>query len=177
MDYCLLIAKVTGDAKISYKYQEINYEDLKLIYLYLDASISVPVRLKKDFSSSHKKQYDNFIKETFTSTDRNISDYEIKTSEDVEDSLMSGGRTRPTLNTLLGASVGDKFELVDSGTICFYTIQKSETSETISIYNKIKDKLQTPSKTVSLQLNAHFYSGLNKYSNKKGYDSRTVEIY
>lgn len=171
--YC----EVTGDAKISYKYQEINYEDLKLIYLYLDASISVPVRLKKDFSSSHKKQYDNFIKETFTSTDRNISDYEIKTSEDVEDSLMSGGRTRPTLNTLLGASVGDKFELVDSGTICFYTIQKSETSETISIYNKIKDKLQTPSKTVSLQLNAHFYSGLNKYSNKKGYDSRTVEIY
>ena len=175
--YC----EVTGDAKISYKYQEQNYKDLKgksLITFYLHASISVPVRLKKDFSSSHKKQYDNFIKETFTSTDRNISDYRIETSENVEDSLMSGGSTRPTLNTLLGASVGDKFELVDSGTICYYTInQKSETSETISIYNKIKDKLQTPSKTISLQLNAHFYSGLNKYSDKKGYDSRTVEIY
>lgn len=100
------------------------------------------------------------------------------TSEDVEDSLMSGGITRPTLNTLLGASVGDKFELVDSGTICNYKInQKSETSEIISIYSNIKDKLQTPSKTVSLQLNAHFNSGLNKFSDKKGYDSRTVEIY
>lgn len=172
--YC----EVTGDAKISYKYQEKNYDVKGKSVIYLGASISIPVRLKKDFASSHKKQYDNFIKETFTSTDRNISDYRIVTSEDVEDSLMRGGITRPTLNTLLGASVGDKFELVDSGTICNYTInQKSETSETIFIYNNIKDKLQTPSKTASLQLNAHFYSGLNKFSDKKGYDSRTVEIY
>ena len=175
--YC----EVTGDAKVSYKFRENNYEDLKgksLIRFFLDASISVPVRLKKDFFSSHKKQYDNFIKETFTSTDRNISDYRIETSEDVGDSLITGGYTRPTLNTLLGASVGDNFELVDSGWICYYTInQKSKTSETISIYNKIKDKVKNPSKTVSLKLNAHFYSGLNKFSDKKGYDSRTVEIY
>ena len=153
--YC----EVVGDAKLSYRFRDDIYKGFKnenVIDFKVDGLVSVPVRVKKDAAAVYKKQYAAFMKENFDATERNISDYEISKIEKVEDSIIIyHGNNHLSMDVLLGAKVGEKIELVDSGRFVDYGLSKKakiKTAEIIDTYNKIKDKLQNPPQTLSLSL-------------------------
>lgn len=178
--YC----EVIGDAKLSYRFKDNNYTGYKgknVMDFQVDGLVSVPVRIKKDAAAAYKKQYAAFIKENFDATERNLSDYEISKHESVADSIfLYDGNEQLSMEVLLGAKVGEKIELVDSGKIVEYEIRqkaKIKTAEILDVYNKIKDKLQNPPQTLSLSMTAELGYCLQKYSEEKGYDSQTVDIY
>ena len=178
--YC----EVIGDAKLSYRFKDNNYTGYKgknVMDFQVDGLVSVPVRIKKDAAAAYKKQYAAFIKENFDATERNLSDYEISKHESVADSIfLYDGNEQLSMEVLLGAKVGEKIELVDSGKIVEYEIRqkaKIKTAEILDVYNKIKDKLQNPPQTLSLSMTAELGYRLQKYSEEKGYDSQRVDIY
>lgn len=179
--YC----EVVGDAKLSYRFKDYNYTDYKgknVMNFWIEGIVSVPVRIKKDAAAAYKKQYAAFIKENFDETERNLSDYKISKIERIEDSIISyNGNERFSMEVLLGAKVGEKIELVDSGRFVDYDLEekaKIKTAEILDVYHKIKDKLQNPPQTLSLSMTAYLRYSLHNYSKRKnGFDDRSVDIY
>ena len=172
-----------GDATITYRYEEHDYHDE--FHCDISGVVSIPVRLKKDFAAAYKQQYEAFIKATFDTTERKISDYYISKKVEIKDSLFRYHSEHVlSLDTFLGADVGEAFKLVESGSVEYHgeyyktkAKLKNKTADILALYNTMKDKAQNPPKTVSLSMTASLKSQLNQYSTEKGYDSQSVDIY
>ena len=167
--YC----EVIGDAKIMYRFKE-DYDEIRV-----GALVGVPVRLKKDFSAAYKQQCEDFTKATFDTADRKISDYEFSTYTETVDSILEYDGNL-SMEVLLGVKIGQQFELVDSGTFVNYSIDqksKNKTAEMLAAYKTIKDKAQNLPEVLSLSMTAEIEYSLYQESEKKGYDSQTVDIY
>ena len=180
--YC----EVIGDANLSYRFKDNNYTGYKgknVMNFQIDGIVSVPVRIKKDAAAAYKKQYDAFIKNNFDPSKRKISDYDISNEVEIKDSIMRYRSDKEALSmeVLLGAKVGEKIELVDSGQIVEYEIRqkaKIKAAEILDVYNKIKDKLQNPPQTLSLSMKGKIHYKCKYYSKELyGWESGRVDIY
>ena len=167
--YC----EVIGDVKVTYRFKDNDYG------VGVSALVVVPVRLKKDFAAAYKHQYEAFLKATFDETGRKIADYEFFKYVSTTDSVLESSGDL-SMEVLLAAKIGEKFELVDSGIFAQYRIDqesKNKTAEMLAAYKTIKDKVQNPPQTLSLSMTAYLRYSLRNYSKKKGYDSQRVDIY
>ena len=179
--YC----EVIGDAKVTYRYEEHDYHDE--FHCSIFGVVSIPVRLKKDFAAAYKKQYDAFIKNNFDPSKRKISDYDISNEVEIKDSIMRYRSDKDALSieALLGAKVGEKFELVSSGTIerhaSYYTTKeklKNKTASILGLFQTIKDKAQATPQTLSLSMKGKIHYKCKYYSKELyGWETGRVDIY
>ncbi|MGP1490678.1 MAG: hypothetical protein ACTTI6_06405 [Treponema sp.] len=118
--------------------------------------------------------------------DSRISNYNFSNEVEIQDSIFSKRNDKEvfSVEVLLGAKVGEKIELVDSGTVehherSYKTKKKlqNKTAVLLDLLHTIKDKAQKPPQTLFLSMTAYLRYKLQTYSKKKGYDDRSVDIY
>lgn len=141
--YC----EVVGDAKVSMNIlQAGKYDDWRLT-----ATISVPIKMKKDFSLSYKKQKEALLKGNLSSEFREyrVTAYNDAVLTDITQySFGESNIKSTTLFRLVSCKLGDTLDLVAYGEI----IDLDRKVKAKVFYEDVRNKLDNPADTITFYM-------------------------
>ena len=182
--YC----EVIGDAQVTFELETYEMEadefyglegvggKVERIRFDREGKVSVPVRVKKDFASAYREQYDVFVRDTSSIYNIKRSDIKVFVGGDVRCNVIndyaSSLERDEIIGALLSADVGQTVMLSYAG-----DVDKSEPisikwrkkfdiqSDTIVQLNIIKDKIANAKKELSFSLQNCRFQAIDKDGN------------